>query len=207
MSRGLLYQLNAATQQLEETQAQALCKQASYSRPCTTKMIEHTYADDLESLFYVFAFICIEYQGPLGMERAPSTITSGSTSWLPLEWSASTFKECVQAKTLFFCYSRELDRLEKQIHPYFQDLIPLAKEWYNLMKFNDQHPVRFDDVILMLDKHYNNLPKDEPSPELLLAKQASSENDLGPTLDMDDLGGLEMRESCCVPVVPRKGGY
>jgi len=48
--------------------------------------------------------------------------------------------------------------------------------------------VRFDDVIDILDKHYNNLPKDEPSPELLFAKASLKRKQ--PTLDADDdLGG------------------
>jgi len=149
-----------------------------------TELVEHTYADDLESLFYVFIFICIEYQGPLGMKRT----LSGSTSWLPREWSASTFKECCQTKTLFFRQLADGKRLDSQIHPYFQDLIPLARDWYLLMRSNDEDPVRFDDVIDILDKHYNNLPKDEPSPELLFAKASLKRKQ--PTLDADDdLGG------------------
>ena len=91
-------------------------------------------------------------------------------------------------KSLFFHDLEDGERLDSQIHPYFQDLIPLAKEWYLLMRSNyDPDPVHFDDMILMLDKHYNNLPKDEPSPELLFTKMSLKRKQ--PTLDVDDLGG------------------
>jgi hypothetical protein len=159
MSRQLLYQL------AEATRAEPTRKQASSSRPYPTKQIRHTYADDLESLFYVFIFICIEYSGPLGMKRKLK-----GPEWLPYAWSANTYKECNEVKTTFFYHSKNIAKLRLQFDPYFKNLVPLAEDWFMLIR-NNENPdaVRFDDVLQMLKKHYDELPKDEPSPELILA--------------------------------------
>jgi hypothetical protein len=159
MSRKLLYQLAEATRE------ESARKQASSSKPYPTKKIRHTYADDLESLFYVFVFICIEYGGPLGMKRKLK-----GPGWLPYAWSANTYKECNEVKTTFFYHPENVEKLQTQFDPYFRNLVPLAKDWFMLMR-NNENPdaVRFDDVLQMLKKHYDELPKDEPSPELVLA--------------------------------------
>ncbi|KAG0700887.1 hypothetical protein DFH29DRAFT_1000690 [Suillus ampliporus] len=104
------------------------------------------------------------------MRRALKSRGRGS-KWLPHAWSTNSYAECDQAKTGFFYHLEDMQKLETQIHPYFKNLIPLAKEWYGLMRNNDNpDSVPFDAVLNMLDQHHAELPKDEPSPELLFAR-------------------------------------
>ncbi|KIM58162.1 hypothetical protein SCLCIDRAFT_128817 [Scleroderma citrinum Foug A] len=46
----------------------------------------HTYADDIESLFYAFVWIIIRYNGPLGQEHPNSTTFTYDRSIL-LAWT------------------------------------------------------------------------------------------------------------------------
>ncbi|KAG1817265.1 uncharacterized protein BJ212DRAFT_1480495 [Suillus subaureus] len=162
-------------------------KKASHSRPQQAMLIKHTFSDDLKSLFYIFAWICIEFRGPLGMKQVLKS-RGDRIKWLPHTWSANSYAECDQAKMGFFFHSEDLEKLEKQIHPYFKNLIPLAKEWYGLMR-NNSNPdsVPFDAVLEMLNRHLAELPKDEPSPELLFAKTILKQKQ--PTGDAPDSTG------------------
>jgi hypothetical protein len=185
MSRKLLHQLSDVIPLV--TAQKKTRKKASRSRPQQATLIKHTFSDDLESLFYVFAWICIEFRGPLGMKRVLKS-RGNRTEWLPRAWSANSYAECDQAKTGFFFHSEDLEKLEKQIHPYFKNLIPLAKEWYGLMRNNgNPDSVPFDAVLEMLNRHLAELPKDEPSPELLFAKTILKRK--RPTGDAPDSAG------------------
>ncbi|KAG2115109.1 uncharacterized protein F5147DRAFT_769571 [Suillus discolor] len=118
----------------------------------------------------MFAWICIEFRGPLGMKWTLKPRDHRS-EWLPRAWSTDSYAECDQAKMGFFFHLEDIKKLEMQIHPYFKSLIPLAKEWYGLMRNNDNpDSVSFNAVLEMLDRHHAELPKDEPSPELLFAR-------------------------------------
>jgi hypothetical protein len=71
----------------------------------------------------------------------------------------------------FFSTRRIWRSLKSRFDPYFKNLIPLAKEWYGLMRNNgNPDSVPFDAVLEMLNRHLAELPKDKPSPELLFAK-------------------------------------
>ncbi|KAG2744085.1 hypothetical protein P692DRAFT_20746369 [Suillus brevipes Sb2] len=160
MSRALLLQLHLKT----PTDVLEL-KGASSSRPYPPPLIKHCYQDDLESMFYVFIWILIEFRGPLGMKR----ILDKSHNWIPHEWSASKFKMCCDSKTSFFWHDEHyVKELTEQIHPYFKSLIPVVLDWYELMK--NPKNVHFDDVLTVLNKHLADLPMDEPSPELLVSR-------------------------------------
>ncbi|KAG2134543.1 hypothetical protein DEU56DRAFT_756969 [Suillus clintonianus] len=134
-------------------------------------MITHVYNDDLELMFYVFIWVCIEFRGPLGMKCVlPTTLphSNQKVKWITGEWSASTYQKCGDSKTRFFHQSDHYTmELAKQFDPYFKSLLPLALAWYELVK-NPKRLV-FDDVINLLDKHIAALPS-EDSPELLVSK-------------------------------------
>ncbi|KAG1819135.1 uncharacterized protein BJ212DRAFT_1479245 [Suillus subaureus] len=185
MSRKLLHQLSDVIP-LVSVQKKTR-KKASHSRLQQATLIKHTFSDNLESLFYVFAWICIEFRGPLRMKWVLKS-RGNRIKWLPCTWSANSYVECDQAKTGFFFHSEDLEKLEKQIHPYFKNLIPLTKEWYGLMR-NNSNPdsVPFDAVLEMLNRHLTELPKDEPSPELLFAKTILKQKQ--PTGDAPDSAG------------------
>src|SRR6267154_3457950 len=126
MSQALLLQLHlkTPTDELE-------LKGASSSKPSPIPLVRHSYHDDLESMFYIFIWICIEFRGPLGMKR----ILDKSHNWIPHEWSTLKFKTCCDSKTTFFWHNEHyVKELTEQIHPYFKNLIPVTLEWYHLMK-------------------------------------------------------------------------
>ncbi|KAG1790855.1 uncharacterized protein HD556DRAFT_1310391 [Suillus plorans] len=105
----------------------------------------------------------------LGTPGSPRLDTRAQV--LQRAWSANSHVECDKAKMGFFFHLEDLQKLETQIHPYFKNLVPLMKEWYGLMRNNDNpDSVPFDAVLEMLDRHHAELPKDEPSPELLFAR-------------------------------------
>ncbi|KAG1881761.1 hypothetical protein C8R48DRAFT_14599 [Suillus tomentosus] len=164
MSRSLLFNLYLHT---PDTSDERSGKRASGSRPYPVALIKHDYKDDLESMFYVFVWTCIEYRGPLGMKRVLPKRTKENLNWITREWSG-TYEQCSASKTRFFHHSDHYTaQLTKQFDPYFRDLLPLALEWYNLTK--DPASVCFENVIAMLEKHLANLPRNEPSPGLLVS--------------------------------------
>ncbi|KAG1903187.1 uncharacterized protein F5891DRAFT_978213 [Suillus fuscotomentosus] len=76
---------------------------------------------------------------------------------------------CCDSKTSFFWHMEHyVEELSKQFHPYFKKLLPVALEWYHLMR--EPMKVTFDDVIEMLERHITNLPMNQPSPELLASR-------------------------------------
>ncbi|KAG1796564.1 hypothetical protein EV424DRAFT_1546969 [Suillus variegatus] len=158
MSQALLLQLHLKTPTDERE-----LKGALSSRPYPPPLIKHCYQDDLESMFYVFIWICIEFRGLLSMK----CVLDKSHNWIPHEWSLE-FKMCCDSKTLFFSHDNYyIKELTKQIHPYFKNLIPIVLEWYYLMR--NLKDIHFDDVITLLNKHLEDLSRNEPSPELLVS--------------------------------------
>ncbi|KAG2086080.1 uncharacterized protein F5147DRAFT_588701, partial [Suillus discolor] len=106
-------------------------KLATHSLAMPPPLILHHYHDDLESLFYVFMCICIEYRGPLGIKRDLSA--DRHQDWLPHQWAVNTLKEASDVKTSFF-FHPNVHKLQQQFHPYFASLLPLAKQWYDLIR-------------------------------------------------------------------------
>ncbi|KAG2754114.1 hypothetical protein P692DRAFT_20870364 [Suillus brevipes Sb2] len=136
-------------------------KHASNSHVVSARLIIHRFEDDLESVFYVFIWICIGYRDPLGVK----CVFDKRYNWLVHKWSAVTFKACNDEKTTFF-YHSHAHKFEEQFHPYFKNLVPLAVEWYELIRNKGpSNAVTFQEVRDLLDKHLAKLPK-ELSPEL-----------------------------------------
>ncbi|KAG1843582.1 hypothetical protein DFJ58DRAFT_731528 [Suillus subalutaceus] len=157
MLRSLLFQLYL---NMLDPSDECLGTQASGSKPYPAPMITHVYNDNLESMFYIFIWVCIEFRGPLSMKRVlPVTLPQYSMQcikWITREWSASTYQK--------YHYTMEL---AKQFDPYFKSLLPLALEWYELIK--EPKWLLFNNVIDLLDRHITTLLK-EDSPELLVSK-------------------------------------
>jgi hypothetical protein len=118
--------------------------------------------------------------GPLGVERKLKL----GEGWLPYEWSRTSLYLCKSNKVSFFMSIGEaLD----QFDPYFEDLLPLARDWTNLLRFNfaatfaegevERHnPVLFDEIIRVLEKHIALLPDNESSPEHVFRKRVVDRN-------------------------------
>ena len=70
------------------------------------------------------------------------------------------------------CQNPNVDKLKKQFHSYFDTLIPLVTQWYDLIRNKGpSSAVTFGEVLDLLEMHLAELPKDKPSPELLFAKK------------------------------------
>ncbi|KAG1859221.1 hypothetical protein F4604DRAFT_1930759 [Suillus subluteus] len=134
MSRSLLWQLSEAVGDPATSACSWKAKVATSSLAKLPPLILHHYHDDLESLFYIFMSICIEFRGPLGHPN--------------------------------------VQKLQKQFHPYFKMLLPLATQWYHLIRNKGpSSAVTFQEILNLLETHLAKLPKNEPSPELLFAKK------------------------------------
>lgn len=169
MSRRLLHQLS----RMVSDQSTRARKGASKSSPLPGSDIEQDYTDDLESMFYVFCFICIQHSGPLGVERRLDT------SWLPHVWNHVDIKRCFDSKVTFYVATGHSD-IDDQFDKYFKDLLPLAHDWMNLLRDNfpgdggPQHkPITFDALLDLLKQHIARLAVEpEPDPERLIRQRA-----------------------------------
>ncbi|KAG1890837.1 hypothetical protein F4604DRAFT_1949197 [Suillus subluteus] len=155
-------------------------KEASDSQAISVGSIKQDFTDDLESLFYVFMWICIMFSGPLGMKRKVTL----EEDWLPYEWSRVSLRLCQNAKGMYFL---NISDLLQQFDPYFAPLLPLARDWTDLLRYNfpsttaegkitEHKPVTFDNVIELLEKHLALLPDDELSPERLFRQMVTNKN-------------------------------
>lgn len=175
MSRSLLAQL---APQVTDAQHSKHLKRASNSTLASNRfdLIKHDFTDDLESLFYIFVWICVTFCGPLGKERQ-HTLQEGR---LPYDWSSDSPHQCYANK---FMYMTLKSKITSQFDPYFKDLSRLATEWAALLEHNHlpqspspsgdvtrYEPATFEGVIELLEKHLADLA-DESSPEHVLRKR------------------------------------
>lgn len=90
--------------------------------------MEHTYADNIESLFYIFIWIIIQYNGPFGCKCQLNV----NGSMLLDCWSRlgeSEVAGAVDTKTAFLISHACEDNLRKEISPYFKDLFNSTMNW------------------------------------------------------------------------------
>ncbi|KAG1720477.1 hypothetical protein EDB19DRAFT_1917944 [Suillus lakei] len=155
MSRSLLRQLSEAVGDVATSARSWKAKLAVSSLTKPPPLILHHYHDDLKLLFYIFVCICIEYRGPLGVKC--DLLADRSQEWLPHLWSADTFKAGSDVKTSFF-FHPNADKLKKQFHPYFNTLIPLTTQWYDLIRNKGpSSAVTFGEVLNLLEMHLAEL--------------------------------------------------
>ncbi|KAG1904222.1 uncharacterized protein F5891DRAFT_1184414 [Suillus fuscotomentosus] len=128
--------------QMAELQAKATQQEARKSSSKTLvfppSWVSQSFGDDLESLFFTFS--------PISVSNS---------------WSNLNLDVCKLRKVYFFAVSSEEAHLEKQFHPYFAKLIPLAKEWRAILKDNMEARVTFDSIIDLLEHHITTLEDDE----------------------------------------------
>ena len=124
-------------------------------------MIKHTYADDIESLFYIFIWILVLYDGPLGHECKGT----GHKNMLLSFWSeeaSRNLKIAQSAKFMFLIV--KWSKLDIQIVPYFTDLLPLAESWYMLLGeyVHMEVKVPFDRVLKIFDDFLVTMHSEKP---------------------------------------------
>ncbi|KAG2131569.1 hypothetical protein BD769DRAFT_1666601 [Suillus cothurnatus] len=146
-----------------------------HSTPEKMPKIKHTYHDDLESMFYVFAWICIMFKGPMGEERCLEDVMDRDPEkmemWLPERWHGTPGEvtQKAEAKHYFFLGDSMKSCIGEQFAPYFKKLVPLAEEWYDLMGAKKMK-VEFDEVVSLFNKHINDLSDEENDSEELSKK-------------------------------------
>ncbi|KAI6008903.1 hypothetical protein F5J12DRAFT_782311 [Pisolithus orientalis] len=132
--------------------------------------IHHTFVDDIKSLFYVFIWISILYDGPLGHEHQD---ISHVKTLLGL-WSEKVAKDLEITRCTKFTFLNDLSesRLDSEVLQYFQDLIPLANEWCILLgqSLLSRTAVQFSDVISLFDHFLASMSYKKP-PEMTNAFQ------------------------------------
>ncbi|KAG2046225.1 hypothetical protein BDR06DRAFT_1014910 [Suillus hirtellus] len=183
-------------------------KGASSSSPLAIGSVKQDYSDDLESLFYVFSWVCIGYSGPLGMEHH----LNASKAWLPHAWSNRSIAGCFDTKVSFYTTDDGKAAITMQFNDYFKDLILLALEWMDLLRLNFpvqvgsvdgqalHRPIEFDALLKILDKHIAGLKgAPELSPERLLHKRLTDKN----VKDVHALGTIIEKMSNQIPVKKR----
>lgn len=106
--------------------------------------ITHEVADDLESFFYVFAWICVLYDGPNNSLATPlaEDNTSIIHGWAEAALEKGGLTNALNAKNSFVHALQANQTINNQFTPYFQNMKPLAREWRTLVKEEDDRRVR-----------------------------------------------------------------
>ena len=137
--------------------------------------VTHIVADDLESFFHVFMWLCMLYDGPGGVLHPPLE----NNSFIAHAWGEGGMGPggitLVLNVKIRFVYSPGDSIIDSQFTPYCDNLKPLAKEWKQLVKMEDEHreaklsmPMyTHKDVIALLHKYADNLPNFDSLPYLV----------------------------------------
>jgi len=165
LSMSLLDQLRDFVHPIEASPARksASCTHVNLQSPV---MIRHTYADNIESLFYIFIWILVLYDGPLGHKHEGI----GHENTLLSFWSEEASKNLETAKfTKFTFLVSKRSNLNTQIAPYFADLLPLAESWHALLGqyVHKEASVPFDEVLQILDDFLSKMPDSEKPPVMV----------------------------------------
>jgi len=125
--------------------------------------VEHVPADDIESLFYIFIWILVLYNRPLGWEREGFDFESSILA----QWSEHTIYnlKVVKNAKIAFISSPNGKALADNISPYFEDLLPLAENWQQIFrtKWNAEKRVDFDSLLQITNQFLETMtPEDLP---------------------------------------------
>jgi hypothetical protein len=165
MSIDVLQAMSTLEYQQSQTMAEERKKATDSSTRQEVPKLRHTYHNDLESVFYVFAWICIMFKGPCGQERHLEDVNSDfkrADIWLPQQWHGPPENASAIAASKYFFFFKRTSCIAEQFDPYFKDLVPLAEEWAEIIKQKDMK-MEFDDISSLLDKHLARLPDNETS--------------------------------------------
>jgi len=158
LSTSLLDQLSNIVGPMESspTQKSASCTHVNLDSPV---MVNHTYAD-VESLFYIFIWILVLYDGPLGCEHEGIRHENTLLSF----WSEEASKNLETAKFAKFTFLvSKRSNLHTQISLYFTDLLPLAESWRTLLGHyvHKEVPMPFEEVFKVFDDFLAKMPDSE----------------------------------------------
>ena len=132
-------------------------------------VVHHTFADDIQSLFYIFIWIIIRYNGPLGCQWVDYMTFTYDNSILSA-WTEQALNDLGHAldSKIAFLVDPKGTQLQKEISPYFANLFDLANDWRRLhgRAHYMGEKVKFDEVAALLDEFIAAMTDDEKSPEL-----------------------------------------
>jgi hypothetical protein len=136
----------------------------------TSSEIRHLPRFDLESLFYVLIYLCINLKGPENRVR-PTEDMANFHSFPMAEWfkAESSFRRLGRAK---LAQLQTFDvSIVPYISPYFHELIPCIMEFYTVLcpggdSRNSQ--ITHEQVLTIFDKALVSMPESETiSPDIL----------------------------------------
>jgi hypothetical protein len=120
--------------------------------------------------------------------------------WLTERWHGTPEEvtQKAEAKHYFFQGDSMKPCIGEQFAPYFQKLVPLAEEWYDLMR-EKRMRVEFDKVILLFDKHIDALPDEEDelskkAKRLGDGKEGKSDITLAPLKKLSSSGNGKLKD-------------
>ncbi|KAG1819012.1 uncharacterized protein BJ212DRAFT_1479140 [Suillus subaureus] len=93
-------------------------KTSSDSIALPVSHVVQTFSDDLKSLFFIFAWVCIKFCGPNGavcQEHVPNSLLDC--------WASLDLASCAAFKITFFTNPLDEQHLLNEFHPYFKPLI------------------------------------------------------------------------------------
>ncbi|KAI6002562.1 hypothetical protein F5J12DRAFT_783738 [Pisolithus orientalis] len=205
LSVNILCQLKEAITKSGKTNVPSIRKSTSLTHifidhPTT---IHHTFVDDIKSLFYIFIWILILYDGPLGHEHQD---ISHEKTLLGL-WSEKVAKDLKIARCAKFTFLNDLSelRLDSELLQYFQDLIPLANEWCILLgqSLLSGTAVQFSDIISLFDCFLASMPYEKPLEMMnafqqIIAQHKALNSSMYPSQenDMDVMSSAIMSSKC-----------
>jgi len=116
----------------------------------------------MESLFYVFIWILVLYDGPLGQEQEDFDFKSSILG----QWSENSIHSLKVAKNtkIAFIANPKNDVLSKHVSPYFLNILPLAEKWGQIFRdrWNSGQPVDFDSLLQVTDRFLETMELEEP---------------------------------------------
>ncbi|KAI6006655.1 hypothetical protein F5J12DRAFT_782901 [Pisolithus orientalis] len=169
--------------------------------------------NDIESLFYVFIWILILYDGPLGHKHQD---ISHEKTLLGL-WSEKGAEDLEITRCTKFTFLNDPSklRLDSKVLQYFQDLIPLANEWHILLgqSLLSGTAVQLSDIISLFDHFLASMPYEKP-PEMMNAfqqiitqhKVLNSSMCLSQKNDMDVMSSAIMSSKCLCEEMSTQSG-
>ncbi|KAG1888892.1 uncharacterized protein F5891DRAFT_987736 [Suillus fuscotomentosus] len=152
----LKYAIDAQQAALGRKKPKYIPKMSSNTLMLPVSHVIQCFSDNLESIFFIFIWICIKFCGTHGQVHQDTIGNSISDCWNNMD-----LESCTAFKGNFFATKKEEHCLVDEIHPYFKDLIPLAKEWCMALKDNMENPVSFNTILTLLNTHLDCLPDDE----------------------------------------------
>ncbi|KAH7918127.1 hypothetical protein BV22DRAFT_1134835 [Leucogyrophana mollusca] len=174
-----------------------------------SRVIVHTPTDNVESVLYIFMWICIRFSGP-GCERADDSSWMYKNS-LVHRWArlgSDNIKLVTDSKMAFTVFpNRGEELIDDQFAPYFDDLKPLGHTWLDVHRraVQQKRVVTHDEVISTLNDFLAIMSDHEIPWGLDVAKKELRQDSevvnkayagLGlNTIDFNNLSALEIEQS------------